>query len=248
MVDRDEAELAGQLHAPAVRQLVGVEASAQAAVGPGGEDGSRLVDVEGAVLAEHVDPPGVRCGRREHGAGDEVDVVLGGGVSLELDGDDVGAEEGRVLGELAGHREAARLVVDRQPVSALDLDGGGALGPHLGDEPGDVGGELLVGGGTGPGDRGADAAGRVGLAGHPRLELGGAVAGEDEVAVRVDEAGDHRAPAGVDLHVGGGCLGGRTDPRDPAALDDDGGVVHAARGGRPPRPAPGRWWRARRCR
>jgi hypothetical protein len=138
----------------------------------------------------------------------------------------VGAEEGGVLGELTGHREAARLVVDRQPVSALDLDGGGALGPHLGDEPGDVGGELLVGGGTGPGDRGADAAGRVGLAGHPRLELGGAVAGEDEVAVRVHEAGDHRTPAGVDLDVGGGRVGGRTYPRDPAALHHDGGVVH----------------------
>ena len=37
---------------------------------------------------------------------------------------------------------------------------------------------------------------------------------------------DHRAPAGVDLDVGGGRVSGGTDPRDPAALHHDGGVVH----------------------
>ena len=41
----------------------------------------------------------------------------------------------------------------------------------------------------------------------------------------VDEARDDSATAGVDVHVRGGRLRGRTDPGDAAALDDDGGVV-----------------------
>ena len=42
---------------------------------------------------------------------------------------------------------------------------------HLRDQPGDVAGELLVGGGPGGGDGGADAAGGVRLPGHPGGEL-----------------------------------------------------------------------------
>ena len=44
----------------------------------------------------------------------------------------------------------------------------------------------------------------------------------------VDEAGEHRAAAGVDALVGGGRVGGGPDPGDPAALDDQRGVRDAA--------------------
>ena len=109
MVDGEQAELRGQPDAGPGTELVGVQPSLQ----PGGptrlEDGARLVAVEGAALAERVDPPRVRAGGLEHRAGDQVDV--GGRVGAV--GDDVRAEEGGLVGELAGDREAAGLVLGR---------------------------------------------------------------------------------------------------------------------------------------
>ena len=139
-------------------------------------------------------------------------------------GDHVRAEEGGLVGEQPGDRQAARLVADRQPVAALDLDRGRALSPHLGDQRGDPAGELLVGGGPGGGDGGADAAGGVRRPGHPGGELRRAVAREDQVGVGVHEAGDDGAATGVDVDVGRRGVGGGPGPRDPVALEDDGGV------------------------
>ena len=116
------------------------------------------------------------------------------------------AEEGGLLGDLPGDRQAARLVADGEAVAALHLDGRGALAAHLVDEAAEVRRELLVGGGAGGGDGGADAAGGVRRPGHPRRELLGAVPGEDEVAVRVDEPRDDRPTAEVVRRVGGGRL------------------------------------------
>ena len=62
-----------------------------------------------------------------------------------------------------------------------------------------------VGGGTRRRDRYPDAASVVGLPRHPGGELRRAVAGEDEVAVAVDEAGQDGAAREVDTTVG---LGG----------------------------------------
>ena len=50
--------------------------------------------------------------------------------------------------------------------------------------------------------RDADPARLVGPAGHARRELVGAVAGEHEVRVAVDEAGDDAAAVGVEALVG----------------------------------------------
>ena len=190
---------------------------------PGEQDRARLLVVEGAAFAEGVDPARVRGGGFEHRAGDEVDVA--GRVLGVLRGHDVGAEERRLLGELPRHREAPGLVEGGQAVAALDLDGGGALAPHLGDEPGDVGRELLVGRGAGGGHGGADAAGGVALPRHPGSELVGTVAGEDEVGVGVDEAGQHRATTEVPGRVGVGSVEPPADPHDPAALDHDRGIL-----------------------
>ena len=76
-----------------------------------------------------------------------------------------------------------------------------------------------------------------GLPRHPRRELLGAVAGEDQVRVAVDEARDHAAAAGVEapsaaappsLHGG-----------HPVALEDQRRVADDPQRHR--RPAPGRW-------
>ena len=75
-------------------------------------------------------------------------------------------------------------------------------------------------------DRDADPARRVRRARHPRGELLGAVAGEHQVRVAVDEAGDHAAAAGVDPLVGGRAR--RLDRRDPPALDHERGVADNA--------------------
>jgi hypothetical protein len=132
----------------------------------------------------------------------------------------VGAEERRLLGGLPGDGQRAGLVADGEAVAALDLDGRGALRPHLGEVPGHIGGELLIGRGAGGGDRGADAPGFVRSAGHPRLELRGTITGEDEVRVGVDEAGDHRSAAHVAHRVRVRRGGAVADPGDVAVLDD----------------------------
>ena len=114
-----------------------------------------------------------------------------------------------------GDREARASSRDGQPVAALDLDRGRALPAHLVDEPGQVRGELLVGGGAGRGDRGADAAGRVRRPGHPGRELLGPVAGEHQVASasrrsRGPPPGRRRRTR---VSAAGACRG-RTDPGD----------------------------------
>ena len=90
--------------------------------------------------------------------------------------------------------------------------------------------QLLVGRRPGGRDRHVDAAGRVRRAGHARRELGGAVAGEDEVGVAVDEPRDHARPVDVDALVGGRRPTG-ADRDDAPVVDHDVGVDELARRG-----------------
>lgn len=154
MVGRRGVELDGELDAGAVRQLVGVDPGVQPLGAARREDGAGLVAVEGALLAEHVDPAGVRGAGLQHRAGDQVDVP--GGVVGVVGGHDVGAEVGDLVGVAGRDPQGAGLVLDGEAVAGLGLEGGGALAQGLGEVAGDVGGELLVGGGTGRGDGGAD--------------------------------------------------------------------------------------------
>ncbi len=133
----------------------------------------------------------------------------------------MGAEEGRLVGDLPRQPQRAHLVVDGEAVATLDLDGRGTEGPHLGDPPAEQGAQLVVARGPRRRHRDADAAAVVGHAGHPGGELGGAVTGVDEVAVAVDEAGDDGTPTDVHDPVGRGCLGCRPDPGDPAVGHDE---------------------------
>jgi len=202
-----------------------------------------------AALAERVDPARVRRARRQHLADDEVDVRVG--VVGVLGRHHVRAEEGDLVGDLAGEPHEALLIGDREAVARLDFERRGALRVQLGDERGEPGPQLVVGRRSRGGDGRADAAGLVAPARHARGELLGAVAAEHEVRVAVDEPGDHRAAAHVDdLDVGVperavllrlaavlafvascevlGRVRGGADPRDATVLDEHGGIADDA--------------------
>ncbi len=204
MVGAGGVEFDGEPHAGAVGELVGVDAGVQALRPARGEDRAGLVAVEGALLAEHVDPTGVRGAGFEHLAGDQVDV--GGGVVGEFRGDDVGAEEGDLVGVAGGYAQGAGLVGGGQAVAGLGLEGGGALPQRLGEVARETGLQFRVARGPGGGDGGPDAARAVGAAGHAGVELLGAVAREEQVGVGVHEAGEDRPAPGVDPVVSGGCF------------------------------------------
>ena len=142
VVDRGQAQLAGKPHPRAGPELVGVEPSTKAFRLACLENRARLGFVERAALAEHVDPLRVLGAGVEHRPGHQVDVPTG--VVGVLRRHHVRAEERRLVGDLPRDRQAARLVEDGEAVAALDLERRGALAPHLGGQPDEVGGELLV--------------------------------------------------------------------------------------------------------
>ena len=169
------------------------------------------------------------CGAPASSIGPVTRSRYAGPVARVLGRHHVRAQEGGLGRELAGDPQRPRLVVDGQPVAALDLDGGGALGTHLGD----------------PGRRRARAASRRRRRGSrprrrrcrhrrrafPAIRAANslaAVPGEDQVGVRVDEPGYDRAPLDVDPVVRGGARGRRAQPDDVPVLDDDRGTpAHA---------------------
>ena len=130
VVDAGRAELDREPHARARTQLVAVHAQPEPGRPTGLQHGTRLVlgeGVGGVRLAEHVDPAGVRRGGRQHRAGDQIDVA--GPVVPPLRRHDVGPEQRGLGGDLAGDPQQPGLVVDGEPVAALDLHGGGARPP-----------------------------------------------------------------------------------------------------------------------
>ena len=100
MVDRCGPHLDRDPNAVAGPELVAVDAQPESGVAARREHRTRLLGVEGAALAEDVDPAGVAPARVEHRAADELDVLVG--TAGVLGGDEMGAEEGDVLGELSG--------------------------------------------------------------------------------------------------------------------------------------------------
>ena len=144
VVGRGCTDLAGDLHARTLAELVGMHARLQPDRLTRKEDLPRLIGIERAPLTEDIDPFAVRAGLLEHRSGHEIDI--GRRVVGILRRHHMCAEEGRLVGEVARDRQRPRLIADRQPVATLDLDGRGALSQHLGDQPRDVGGQGLVAG------------------------------------------------------------------------------------------------------
>ena len=121
VIGRGGAELDAELHARARAELVGVDAQPEAGRAAGLQHRARLVGVERAPLAEHVDPAGVRRAGREHLAADERDVVVGAvGVRPPARRARRGTSTSSV--NCAAIAQRALLVLDVEPVAGLDLD------------------------------------------------------------------------------------------------------------------------------
>lgn len=170
-------------------------------------------------LAKHVDPPGVRRTRREHLAGDELDVARP--VITHLRGHDVRPEIGHLVGDLSGQAQRPLLVGDGEAVAGLHLDCRRALGAHLRDASSERGPQVVITGLAGRSDRHPDAAPVVDLACHPSGELRRPVPREDEVSVTVHETRCDTTPFDVDDRVRGGCRRSGPDPGDAPGVDDE---------------------------
>ena len=196
VVHRRRAHLDRELDARPEAELVAVHAQAEARVAARLEHGARLVGVEGALLAEHVDPARVRPARVEHLAADELHVLVRAALVLGRHG--VRSEEGHVVGQLGGDGARAALGLGLEPVAGLDLEVGDPRPDRLGAAGARERAQLVLARGAGGLGRDPDPRRRVRPAGHPRGELVGAVAREDEMGVAVHEPRDHAAAGGVE--------------------------------------------------
>ena len=226
MAAQGRPKLDRELDARSLPELVGVHAQAEPGPAPRLEHRARLVGVERALLAEHVDPAGRGGAGLEHRPAHERDVVVGAlGV---FRGDDVGAEQRDVAGQLGGQPAQPLLAVDVERIARFDFERRDARSERLRSARRGERAELLGGGSAGGVDRRHDPARLVRSSRHPGGKLGAALAREDEVGVAVDEAGDHAAPSGVDPLVRGGPR--RLDRRHPSVLDHEGHAVTRPQG------------------
>ena len=122
VVHRRRAHLDRELHPRPEAELIAVHAQAEARRAARLEHGARLVGVEGALLAEHVDPARERAAGVEHLAAHQLHVLVRAPLVLGRDG--VGSEEGHVVGQLGGDGARAALGLRLEPVPGLDLEVG----------------------------------------------------------------------------------------------------------------------------
>ena len=173
------------------------------------QDRAALLRREDAGLAEHVAPLGEPLARDggDHLVDDEVDVVAA--AIAVLDRHLVRAHEGRRdldrmrRGELPHDAQHLQLALDVERVAALRLARGRAASQHLVEPAPGRDGELLVRRRARRADAADDAAAagrdlRVGRARKAAPQLVAAIAGEDNVRVRVDQSRHDRAGARVD--------------------------------------------------
>ena len=212
VIHRRSAQLDREPDARTGPELAGMQPRIETGGHSGCEDVTSLVDIEGAAVAEHIHPPGVRRACLQHRTGDHVDVGLA--VVAELRGNDMCAKERRLVGDGLGDPQRAGLVLDRQPIAALAFEGGDAGAQQLVGEPLDSREKRGVVGRSRGGYRRRDAARPVGLAAHPRRELGGPFAREHQMCMAVDESGDHAGVGAADPIVGVRRVRAPADPRD----------------------------------
>jgi hypothetical protein len=212
VIGGDGADLCGEVRSAAVGELVGMQLPEEAGVDPRFQDSAGFLPGEGGLLQKDVAAarealPG---GMRDDLLHDQVHVASP--VLAILGGDDVRGEKcrhdanGSRLGEATVDRELLQLFLQREAISALAFDGRDAEGQHLVQEEAGALVEILLARRPGRPDGGEDpAAGlgdlQVGAAEDPLLELAGAPAGEGEVGVAVDEAGNDEPASGVQALV-----------------------------------------------
>eukprot|EP00754_Rhynchopus_humris_P035125 Rhum_TRINITY_DN16697_c0_g2::Rhum_TRINITY_DN16697_c0_g2_i1::g.164082::m.164082 len=235
MVDGHGAHAGGGLRDAGVRDLLGMRLHEQPALLAGAQDALALLQREGALVRVHVD--GVRhLGHQRQLLVDHL-VHVRRAVLLELLRQRVRAEEGRrhahhVLAR-ARRLQHLQLVLRREPVAALDLDGRHAAVEHAAHARARNLRELLEGGGARVPYGAEDAAAllqdlRVVGAGDALAELLGARARVHRVRVGVHEARHADHAVAVDLRVRVGCPVGRAGVHDAAVGEGDGGVVDEA--------------------
>jgi hypothetical protein len=141
--------------------------------------------------------------------------------------------QARRAGEILEQPQVAQLLLDRQPVAGLRLGGRRPVRAHAREPRGGRAAKLLVRAGARRAHRRLDAAAlrrdrRVALAGEPATDLDSAIAEPDRMRVRVDEARDDGAPAGVEL-LGGGPAGELAAVVGLGAGEDDAAVPRRGR-------------------
>ena len=223
------ADFIAQLQAAvqAVRNAVDAQAKAMAA--RRGEHTARFIDREGVVVAEDIAE-----GRQLLSAdlGDQLfanpaDVFLA--AVCELRGNHVRGQQGRnytrrTFGiELSEDTKHAEFCFPLQPIAGFGLDGGCAGAQHPVTVLSSCFEQLLFTGSAGQLHSALNASAGLGDflisgAGDALFELGGTVAGKDQVGVRVDEAGGYAAALGVDDSSACGNL--RTQLRVGASCGD----------------------------
>ncbi len=206
--ERDAARLA---------ELIAVHAKPKAGRPRTRQDRARLIDVEGAAVTEDVGPLGLRRAGIEHRTAHHLDV--GAAVVCVLRRHDVGAEERDLVAEDVGDVDESRLAVNVERVARLDLDGGDAAGAQFAETLIRCATKFLTRRRTRGVDGSRDAAPVVRDTSHARLELIGPLAGEDQVRMRVDEAGYDRAVLRVDPLVRRRGVRVRTDPEHDVVVD-----------------------------
>jgi hypothetical protein len=229
------AHLRGNPRAAAQRELVGVNPGLEAMAETGFENGARVVRRKHTLLAKHIAPfrqPLLR-NRRDHLVDQDLDVL--GAAAAVFNRHFVRAHKGRrEIDWLAGRQrldgaQDALLRGELEPVPALGLGGGGAVGEHLRQPRAREADEVMFARrarGRHRLDDAAAAGGDVGIsgAGEPAAELVAAIAGEHQMGVRIDEAGDNGAAFTVDhFRIGGQrdcrrCIR-RGPDKDDAALE-----------------------------
>ena len=139
----------------------------------------------------------------------------------------MGAKKGHLFGHGRGNVNQSGLTGDVEGVPGLYLDSRNAPSPQRAEAPEGGPGEFLGGSGSGRRHGAANTATVVPQAGHSSLKLVTALTGEDEVGVRINKSGYHRATLHVEDLVTGRGRARRAHPGDEAVIENEGGVVQS---------------------
>ena len=232
VVARQRTVARGQGRAAHVRELLGMQFDGDAELLRSLKHLLRFGQREGNAFAEHVHRIDQAFGRErgQHLVADQVGVVLAAaGVfgRQRMRAEEGGAHrDAEGCAQAAGHAQLLALVLQRQAVAGLDLDGADAF-VEQGLQAGSCEGKEFVLGRLARGlDGRHDAAAGLGHffvrgARQPHGEFVGPLAAIDEVGVAVHQAGRGQGAAGIvagEVCVGGGQRGGGAYPAHRASL------------------------------
>ena len=133
MIDGCRTELNRQLNAERLPQLTRVHARAQTMRRARGEDRPRLVNAKRTGFAKHVNPSRKGSARLKHLPCNKLHVSCR--IVCKLGRHNMRAQKCGFARQRCCEPQRATLMVGREPVAALDLHSGRALGAHLPHNP-----------------------------------------------------------------------------------------------------------------